>query len=106
MRGSQRSPPNSCTLSWAACALSGAHDHILHGVPFRREDLSVEWRDGFDILTNQPSILVSALMADCEIQFANWPTTRQWPALRREQVASGSSCIVFRARLAKRWTNP
>ena len=72
MRGSQRSPPNSCTLSWAACALSGAHDHILHGVPFRREDLSVEWRDGFDILTNQPSILVSALMADCEIQFANW----------------------------------
>lgn len=47
-------------------------DRIFHGLPFRREELSVEWRDSFDILTDQPSTLMSALMGDCEIQLAGW----------------------------------
>lgn len=53
--------------------LSGRlRDRLFHGAQFRREDLSTEWRDSFDILTEQPDALISALISDCELEFARW----------------------------------
>jgi hypothetical protein len=53
--------------------LSGRlRDKLYHGAPFERGHLNEEWRDSFDILTEQPDILISALMADCELEFAKW----------------------------------
>ncbi|MFN3348198.1 hypothetical protein [Pseudorhodoplanes sp.] len=53
--------------------LSGRlRDKLFHGAPFRRNDLSEEWRDSFDILSDFPEHLVSSLMSDCELEFARW----------------------------------
>jgi hypothetical protein len=53
--------------------LSGrVRDKLYHGVSFVREHLSAEWRDSFDVFSDQPDLLVSSLMSDCELEFAKW----------------------------------
>jgi hypothetical protein len=47
-------------------------DRVFHGAQFRSEDLSAEWRDSFDLLTDRPNDIARALMSDCELEFARW----------------------------------
>lgn len=53
--------------------LSGRlRDKLFHGVPFSRDDLSDEWRDGFDLIADHPDILVRDLKSDCETEISKW----------------------------------
>ena len=53
--------------------LSGRlRDKLFHGSPFRREDLKEEWRGGFDLIVDNPEILVLDLMGDCELEISKW----------------------------------
>jgi hypothetical protein len=47
-------------------------DKLFHGVPFERKELSEEWRESFDLLSERPEVIASDLMADCELEFARW----------------------------------
>jgi len=47
-------------------------DRVFHGAHFRREDLNSEWRDSFDLLTDRPDDIASALKSDCELELARW----------------------------------
>ena len=61
------------TVRFERIELAGRlRDRIFHGVRFERNDLSTEWRDSFDLLSDQPDELISALMSDCELEFARW----------------------------------
>lgn len=53
--------------------LSGRlRDKLFHGARFRRDDLTAEWQDSFDVLTEKPDALIDCLMSDCELEFARW----------------------------------
>jgi hypothetical protein len=61
------------TVKFERIELAGRlRDQIFHGAPFGSKDLSTEWRDSYDLLGDQPDQLISALMADCELEFARW----------------------------------
>ncbi len=61
------------TIRYERIELSGRlRDRLFHGAQFRREDLSTEWRDSFDLLTEKPDALINDLMSDCELEFARW----------------------------------
>ena len=47
-------------------------DKLFHGVPFEPEDLSAEWRDGFDLVQDHPELLIQCLKGDCELEIARW----------------------------------
>ncbi|MFM5918644.1 MAG: hypothetical protein ACKOOL_14075 [Novosphingobium sp.] len=47
-------------------------DKLFHGVQFEPEDLSVEWRDGYDLVQDHPEVLIHSLKADCELEIARW----------------------------------
>ena len=79
------------TVRYDRIELAGLlRNRVFHGVPFRREHLQAEWRDSFDILTDQPGTLASALMRDCELQFARWAnnTSLARAAAEERRVAS------------------
>jgi hypothetical protein len=59
-------------------------DKLFHGVPFLRDDLSAEWRGGFDLLEAQPYTIADAarLARRPSRDRGRIPRTRDKPALQ------------------------
>jgi hypothetical protein len=61
------------TVRYERVALAGQlRDRLFHGARFTRDDLPAPYRDSFDLLTDQPDVLIRDLMTDCELEFARW----------------------------------
>src|SRR5262245_36838409 len=78
------------TIRYQRIELSGRlRDKLYHGVPFGRDDLSAEWRDSFDVLSEQPDALINALVSDCELEFAKWGNNASVARTAAEKRADG-----------------
>jgi hypothetical protein len=61
------------TIRYERIALAGKlRDALFHGARFTRDDLPADYRDSFDLFTDQPDALIRDLMNDCELEFARW----------------------------------
>lgn len=47
-------------------------DKLFHGVPFREDDLNLESRPVFRLLSAHPELILDSLQTYCELEIARW----------------------------------